>query len=449
MLINKDPGNISLEEFKKIVDEMYDELLIYDGNYNIVYINQACCRHYGCRPDTMIGKNFFDFVNDGWWGPSILPVIYQEKHAYAIKQSTYIGSELLTIAVPLFDDDKKIKYVAMNVRDEINNVDLYNPQYISENDEKRTKIVPVHKSVEMGKALQQVAKIARMNVSCLISGEIGTGKKVLSRYLHSISRRKDKQLCSMDCDRASSEQIEQKLSELINELNTRNGQCSLSGATLLMCEISQLSLKAQSLLLQLFPDTDNKGADVRILATTSKNLNSMVNNGQFREDLYYRLNVSDVYIPPLRRRREDIRPLIYMFIQEICNQYDVRRQFTEGVIQAMINAEWRRNVSELKYFTERLIAMSDNLMIDVDQLPASTFGIMDNEESQNLKSAETFDEKLAKYEYYIIRDAYEKYKTSRNIAAHLGLSQTRAAKLIKKYISSDSANDDMDDADRL
>ena len=138
-----------------------------------------------------------------------------------------------------------------------------------------------------------------------------------------------------------------------------------------------------------------------------------------------------------------------MFIQEICNQYDVRRQFTEGVIQAMINAEWRSNVSELKYFTERLIAMSDNLMIDVDQLPASTFGIMDNEESQNLKSAETFDEKLAKYEYYIIRDAYEKYKTSRNIAAHLGLSQTRAAKLIKKYISSDSANDDIDDADGL
>lgn len=423
---------IDPEVFLSIVDSMYDELLIYDGNYNIVYINQACCRHYSCTPAQMIGKNFFDFVNDNWWAPSILPIIYREKRAYAIKQKTYIGSELLTIAVPIFNDKKEIEYVVMNVRDNINSIDLYNPQYISLNGEEEKEILPVCESEAMENVLRQVKKVAKHGAPCLITGEVGVGKTVIAKYLHSISSGSTHPLYLIDCAHVPDGQLEQRIQEFFSngEPDSVKNNC-----TLLLCNVSQLSLKAQTYLLQLFPsNTKGQTANIRILATSSKNLVEMIKSGQFLEDLYYSLNVSDIYVPPLRKRREDIRPLVYSILQNLCSRYAVTRQFTEGVIQAMINAEWVRNVSEMKYMIERLVVMSDSMIIDVDQLPTSIFGIMDITEPTISCTEESFDEKMDKFEYFIIYDAFQKYGTSRKIAEHLGLSQTRANNLIRKHI---------------
>ena len=99
--------------FFSIVDQSYDELLIYDDNYNIVYINQACSRHYGCSSAEMIGKNFYDLVSEDWWNPSLLPIVYKEKKPFAQQQMTRVGAELLTIAVPVFDDKQKLRFVVM------------------------------------------------------------------------------------------------------------------------------------------------------------------------------------------------------------------------------------------------------------------------------------------------------------------------------------------------
>lgn len=426
---------MNFETFFSIVDNMYDEILIYDRNYNIVYINQACCRHYGCRPEQMIGKSFFDFVYADWWSPSILPVVFKEKKSYAIRQNTFLGSELLTIAVPLFDRSGKVEFVVMNVRDTVNEVDLYNPQYISVRPPEDS-VTLVGESPEMQQLLRLLKRVAPLNTPCIFSGEAGVGKTVMAHYLHTISPRRDKPFATFNCAGLPSSRMER---ELFGGGDTPGLLDKLRDGTLLLENISGLSMEAQSQLIQYLNDTrtrsDEADRHARLLASTDKNLRALIRSGQFREDLYYRLNVVEIYVPPLRKRRQDIRPLIYHFLSVFCPQYNVNRSFTEGALQTMIHADWPSNVRELRHTVERLIVTVDNPVIGVSQLPKALFGIVDIEDAPLSSESENFDARVANFEASLIHDAYQKYGSSRRIAEHLGISQTRANNLIRKYIT--------------
>lgn len=443
---------MDFDTFFSIVDAMYDELLIYDGNYNIVYINQACARHYCCTPNQMIGKSFFDFVNNDWWGPSILPIIYREKKAYAIKQKTYVGSELLTIAVPLFDENNEIRFVVMNVRDQVNDIDLYNPHYISKEYKLDTKFVPVAESDEMKKALSLAEKVSGVDVTCILTGESGTGKTMIARYMHSISPRREKPFISLNCASIPADLLESELFGYVSGAFTgaqSGGKKGLLEAadtgTLLLDEVSELSLSAQAKLLHVIQDKEfipvggrrPVKVDVRMIAATNKNLRNMVEMGQFREDLYYRLNVVEIYIPPLRKRRRDIEPLILYYLNHFCTKYGVTRQLSESALKVLTEYEWKGNVRELRHLIERLVVTIDSLLIDVTHLPKNMFGIVDTGDMPAPGGDEgTFEEKLATYESYLVCDAYQKCGSSRKLAEYLGISQTKANNLIRKYVRS-------------
>ena len=427
---------MNFDTFFKIVDNMYDEILIYDRNYNIVYINQACSRHYGCRPEQMIGKSFFDFVYADWWSPSILPVVFKEKKSYAIRQHTFLGSELLTIAVPLFDKNGEVEFVVMNVRDNVNEIDLYNPQYVSVQTSDEGISTPIAESSEMQKVLRLVERVAPLNTPCIFSGETGVGKSTIAHYLHSISARQKYSFASIDCTGLPDDRMKRGL---FGGRETPGLIDRMRDGTLLLENISGLSPEAQTQLVQYLNDTragsDGSDRQTRILASTDKNLRAMIRNGQFREDLYYQLNVVEIYVPPLRKRRQDIRPLVYYFSTYFCTKYNVNRQFTEGAIQALIHADWPSNVRELRHTVERLIVTVDNPVIDASQLPKTLFGIVDFEEAPLSSENENFDERVSNFESSLIHDAYQKYGSSRRIAKHLGISQTKANNLIRKYIT--------------
>lgn len=429
---------MNYETFFSIVDNMYDEILIYDGQYNIVYINQACSRHYGCRPEQMIGKSFFDFVYADWWGPSILPTIYKEKKSYAIRQSTFLGSELLTIAVPLFDKNGEVAFVVMNVRDTVGEVDLYKPQYVTvQTPEEGGVEAPIAESMEMKRILRLIDRVAPQSTPCIFMGETGTGKSTLARYLHAISARRQQPFAAIDCAGLPEDRMQR---ELFGGEETPGLLDRVRGGTLLLDNIAGLSVETQTRLVHYLngdrtrPDGGRDRA--RILASTDKNLQALIRTGQFREDLYYLLNVVEIYVPPLRKRRQDIRPLIYHFSTFFCTRYGVNRQFTEGALQALIHADWPSNVRELRHTIERLVVTADNPVIDVSQLPRAIFGIMDQEEAPLPPGEEeNFDRRVANFESSLIHDAYEKYGSSRRVAEHLGISQTRASKLIRRYIT--------------
>ena len=106
---------LDTDTLARLVDELYDEVCIYDNHYRMVYINKACLRHYGFEPDDLIGKELTIFEHDKWWDTSILPHVYRDKKAYAIRQKTIVGSKLFTVAVPIFDRNNEIEFVVMSL----------------------------------------------------------------------------------------------------------------------------------------------------------------------------------------------------------------------------------------------------------------------------------------------------------------------------------------------
>lgn len=453
MDFNSQLFNLDIETFAKIIDAMYDEVLIYDGNYNIAYINQACSRHYCCSPKEMIGKNFFDFIEDKWWEPSVLPLVYKNKKPYAIKQTVYTGKELLTIAVPIFDQNNEIKYVVMNVRDEVKEKDIVNASEQIETFYSEKMNTPVFKSKIMTELMELIKKISTVNVNVILLGESGTGKTMYAQFLHSISDRKDKPFVSINCASIPQELLESELFGYAKGAFTgaktqgKKGLFEIAHEGILFLdEITELSLSAQAKLLHVLQNgeflplgaTVPVKVNVRIIAATNKNLKNLVNTGNFREDLYYRLNVVEIYIPPLRSRKNDILPLINFFLIEFNKKYNVTRYFSETALSILKNYKWQGNVRELKHVVERLVITSDTMIIDASMLPKTLFNIVDEIDDKLPSQIQSFDSAMNDFEEKLVKRAYAKNNTSRKLAKYFMITQTRANKLIRKHITNNT-----------
>ena len=438
--------------FFNLIDNMYDEIYITDNDYKLLYVNKACARHYGATQDEMIGKTSLDFSREEWWGPNFLTPMYKDKKAYGAKQTLANGMQVLTIAVPIFDKNENIEYVVMNVRDDVNEIDLYNDKVDSEIFSKLSRRDKyIFKSNAMKKIYSLATKISKVDATCIITGETGVGKTLLANHIHKSSPRKDKPLISVNCASLPSELIESELFGYSKGAFTgasqsgKKGLISMAdGGTLLLDEISELPLSAQAKILHMVQEreflpvggTTPVKVDVRIIAATNKSLKSLVELGHFREDLYYRLNVVELYIPPLRKRTEDIPHLVSHFLTEFSSKYNMNRQISDRALEVLVKHEWRGNIRELRHLIERMVLTSDTMVIGLNQLPTSLFGIEDQTSQFDDDDEDiSFEEKTSSYEGYLIRKAYEKHKTSRKVAEHLNLSQTKATKLIKKYVN--------------
>ncbi len=449
------PFNISLETIMKIIDNMYDEILIYDNRYNIVYINKACQRHYNCTAESMIGKSFFDFINkdNNSWDCSILPIVYKDRKPYAVKQKTFLGTELFTIAIPIFDEKNILKYVVMNVRDNTDGIKIYNPDYTYKDSIVKNIEPPKSNNIKMQELLKMIERIKNIDTPCILTGESGTGKTMLAKYIHSISDRANEPFVSLNCASIPTNLVESELfgyeKGAFTGANSKGKKGLFETAnkgTLLLDEISELPLSAQSKLLHVLqeqkylPIGGNKPIeiDVKIIAATNKDLRTLVFNKLFREDLYYRLNVIELYLPPLRERKEDISFLIKSFIEKFNKKYFFSKSFTKEALEILEAAQWKGNIRELQHAIERLMVTNDSSIIGVEHLSERLPNHSSDKNSIEEDFGMSFDEKVSHYEANLIKEAYQKFKTSRKVAQYLKISQTKANKLIRKYINNNS-----------
>lgn len=449
------PFNISLETIMKIIDNMYDEILIYDNRYNIVYINKACQRHYNCTAESMIGKSFFDFINkdNNSWDCSILPIVYKDRKPYAVKQKTFLGTELFTIAIPIFDEKNILKYVVMNVRDNTDGIKIYNPDYTYKDSIVKNIEPPKSNNIKMQELLKMIERIKNIDTPCILTGESGTGKTMLAKYIHSISDRANEPFVSLNCASIPTNLVESELfgyeKGAFTGANSKGKKGLFETAnkgTLLLDEISELPLSAQSKLLHVLqeqkylPIGGNKPIeiDVKIIAATNKDLRTLVFNKQFREDLYYRLNVIELYLPPLRERKEDISFLIKSFIEKFNKKYFFSKYFTKEALEILETAQWKGNIRELQHVIERLMVTNDSSIIGIEHLSEKLPNHSSDKNSIEEDFSMSFDEKVSHYEANLIKEAYQKFKTSRKVAQYLKISQTKANKLIRKYINNNS-----------
>ena len=242
----------------------------------------------------------------------------------------------------------------------------------------------IGRSPKMEKVFSLIKRVAPTNGMVLITGETGTGKDMIARAIYRLSLRKDKPFIACDCGALAPTLMESELfghvrGSFTGAITTKKGLFEIADkGTLFLDEVANISLETQSKLLRVLEtneikkvgDTFERKIDVRFIAATNKKLGKMVKDGTFREDLYYRLQVFPIFIPPLRERKDDIPGLAFTFLERFKKKNKTKAQnFAPEIIKLMEEYNWPGNVRELKHLVERLAILSDSDTISPALLP--------------------------------------------------------------------------------
>lgn len=241
----------------------------------------------------------------------------------------------------------------------------------------------VGKSMEVQNVRKMIEQVAPTDANVLVLGESGTGKEVVARNVHYLSNRKDGPFIPVNCGAIPGELLESELfghekGAFTGAVNARKGRFELAqGGTLFLDEIGDMPLQMQVKLLRVLQErvyervggTKPIDCDVRIIAATHRNLETMIEDGKFREDLYYRLNVFPIDSPALRERKEDIPLLLQEIVSRIESEAGKSVKFTEHALASLMEHKWAGNVRELSNLVERLIILYPNQVVDVQDLP--------------------------------------------------------------------------------
>lgn len=444
--------SFNFEEFINLIDNVYDEIFIWDSERKVVYANKACYRHYGLLPEDMIGKTLDELSSrERLWWPSCVPTTMETKEPTIQKQRTFLGVNIVTISVPIFDEYNNVKYVVQSVRDD-SQVLLKSLSVLMgvEAEEKIESIELIAQSPVMKETIKFIDKIAKTKAHVLILGETGTGKSLFAKYIHEKSGRKDKPFININIASLSPAVIESELFGYKKGAFTganKEGKKGIfelaNGGTLFLDEIGELPYDLQAKFLHVLQEeevlpvggTKPIKLDIRIICATNCDLEKLIEAGRFREDLFHRINTFDVTIPPLRKRREDIKVLTFHYLNVNNKKYGKNVFCSEAVLEVFQKYKWSGNVRELSNVIERSVIMADSESIEVTNLPESFFSIgnvvkLDKEDCIMIP----FDTAVEEYEKKIITHAFNKYKSSRKVANALKISQSKANRLIRKYI---------------
>ncbi|MDR4945039.1 sigma-54 interaction domain-containing protein [Neobacillus cucumis] len=439
------PLDITVETLKKILDYSSDEIFVLDAQQRVIYVNSVCEKHYGLKPEDVVGKYNSELYEKGYWKPSIVPIVFKEKKTVTIKMTTYLGAELLTTAVPILNDQNEIEFV-VTTSQELQNYKSIKPE--KEEDlptNYQLNATPMTNCEKMKNILKVCEKIAKVDSTILIQGESGTGKGVLADYIHNISKRSNKTFLKINCAALPEDLLESELFGYTEGAFTGASKYGKKGlleiadqGTLFLDEIGEMPLSLQAKLLQVIQEKQflpigghkMKKVDVRIIAATNRDLIDMVGKNQFREDLFYRLNIIDIQLPPLRERREDIIPLTYNFLYKFNKKYEMNKIISQECLDLFYWYSWPGNIRQLENVMERLVVTSDSI-IQQNDLPDLILKNIKPQAQYSLPSE--LDEAIEHVKKKLVIQAYKKHKSSRRVAKDLNISQTRAVKLINQY----------------
>lgn len=440
---------ITSEELWEIVNCLHDEIMVFDNAYHLLFVNKAAERHYGISQEHLIGKSFQQ-LDEIYWGNSTLPEVYEKKTIVAKRQITNLGLDIITISVPVFDETGEIKFVVQNVND------IYNYLKEGKAEERFLNILDhtephqdeiIYGSSAMEHIMETLTQIKNVKNPCLILGETGTGKSLIAKHLHRISNRCKGPFVAVNCACMNSNLVESELfgykKGAFSGANAtgKKGIVELAdGGVLFLDEISEIPYDLQGKLLWFIQEQEflplgseqSKKVDVKVIAATNRDLRQMVHAGTFRADLYYRLNVFELTIPPLRERPEDIQLLAIHYLAEYNRTHLRSRTLSEDAMQVLLRYPWPGNVRELSHIIEKVVVLAQEKEIQTSDLPKDLFGLT-NELPTTYYEGQTLPDALETLERKIVTDTYRREKSSVKTAKALGISQPTAYRLIKKY----------------
>lgn len=439
------PKNVEItgEILKDLLDYLSDEIFIFNRDSQVIYANKVCEKNYGLAREELLGRYSDELFQENYWTPSLYPEIYNNKQTASIIQTTNTGVELLTTAIPVLNDQNEVELLITSARE------LTNHKMVQLNTNKETSTLEEQKVVtysnEMKAIITLCQKVAITNSTILIQGESGTGKGIIANYIHQISKRNDMPYLTINCAAIPEELLESELFGYTKGAFTGAHPSGKKGlletamnGTVFLDEIGDISLSLQAKLLQVIQDKEfipiggqeKKKVNIRFIAATNRDLAKQIEMGQFREDLYYRLNVIDITLPALRERKEDIIPLIHHFLNTFNQEYETNKLISQKCLNILTEYAWPGNIRQLENLMEKLVIVGDDV-IDDQSLP-DTFHQKNSTHIQ-LNKLSTMDEAVNQAKQHMIRRSFKEHKSSRKVAVDLNISQTTATKLIREY----------------
>jgi transcriptional regulator with PAS, ATPase and Fis domain len=391
--------------------------------------------------------------------------VLQKKEKVSMVTLSLDQRNIVVTSTPIFDANNEITYVFTFIQDlsktselkekleneiQKNKALLSKLKYYKEN-KRDSKLIGDSKSIREIRSLIPVVSVT--DASILILGESGVGKEVVAKEIYSNSERSDKPFMTLNCAAIPENLLESEMfgyekGAFTGAVKSKEGLFEVAnGGTLLLDEIGSMPLQLQPKLLRVLQEnefmrvggTKKISLDVRIISATNENLLNMVKSGKFRSDLFYRLNVIPIRIPPLKDRIEDIKFLAVEFLDKYNEKYGKNKTLDEKALLALEHHNWPGNVRELKNSIERLVIIGDQNVITSNQVqyithPNDINGSFENDiVTSEINDEMPLKEAVCAFERKIIYNALKKYKTTYNAAEALKTTQPTIARKAKAY----------------
>lgn len=463
----------------KMLDCLYDGCYITDGTGETLYVNDSFLEMSGLKREEVLGKSVQElFTNNKIPKSCTMKVLETGKPASMII-NYYKGKSCLITGAPVYIDGKIERVICTSrdlteliaMKDKLANVTSLTislkHQLREIEFQHSNKYVTETRSKVMTNILDKAIKVASLDTPILVLGETGVGKDFLVRFMHNVPENSSERfLIKVNCGAIPGSLLESELfgyeAGAFTDAN-KQGKVGLfelaNNGTLFLDEIGDMPLNLQVKLLDVIQDktfyrlggTKLISTNARIIAATNLNLERLISEGKFRSDLYYRLNVIKVVIPPLRERKEDIIPLAVLFLDEFNSKYHKTCYFAPQLLNFFMNYHWSGNIREMKNIIERLVIMSDKECIELDMIEEQ---IIDSYEYTNTNEREmlhkincdqkvndlrpekgTLKEKLESYEAVLIKARIEESPTLKAAARSLGIDTSTLVRKKQKYNS--------------
>ena len=431
-------------QFSSILENLHEAVCVVNSKGIVTFWNKKSEKLYGIPQSEIVGKDINDFFTN-----ALITRALKEKRPFEnLVHEPKRNSNVVLSAIPIVyegnligvvstdRDIDEITKLSAELEREKSKVELLQEQMKTIIEDKYSFGSIIGKSKAYVDAMMLAKKIARTDASVLITGESGTGKEVFARAIHHESGRKGS-FVPINCSAIPYNLLESELFGYVEGAFTgalkkgKSGKFELAnGGTIFLDEIGDMPVEMQTKLLRVLQDgvINRIGSekaimvDVRIISATNKDLKLLMKEGKFREDLYYRLNVVHIYLPPLRERKEDIPDLVKTFVEEFSRKNAKGHiEITPEVMKILTNYRWNGNIRELRNTIERLVILSSDGKIGVNLLQDEIVNYINDNQDFEEENANDFDlqKNVANMEKNMIRNAMKEVGGNKAKAAEL------------------------------
>lgn len=450
------------ERLDAIIEHSFDGIYITDGRAKTIKINKAYETITGLKREDVIGRNMEELENENVISVSGSLMAIREKRVVTLEQEFKTGKKAVITSSPIYDKEGRIIMVVTNVRDLTEIYHLREEMGRKEQEEEKLLQKLQHAQGDLFgsqmvaqdkntlEALFWADKVSGLDATVMLLGETGVGKEEFARYIFQNSRRRSGSFIKVNCGAIPANLLESELFGYEKGAFTgasKNGKIGLfelaDKGTIFLDEIGELPLDMQVKFLRVVQEQEVERIggskpikiNVRIVAATNRNLEEMVKQKSFREDLFYRLMVFPIHIPPLRERRKDIEPLAQLFLGQLNKKYGFRKEFTFEALELLKEYQWPGNIRELKNLVERAVIISSEDLIGPESIPVETGDSSPKAKRQKQKKDTYIDLKseLHRIELQYMEQAYKTFGNVRDAALSLGMTAPTFVRKRKQY----------------